>query len=312
MSVTQPASQVARGIGVNVPQDVFGDRYAAELADFADAAMTQGYDSLWVSESLKPNVVDPLAVLNFLAARTTDVTLGVAVLISGLRSPVRLARELASADQLSEGRLIVGLGVGNNRADYPLHGIEPGHRGRHFEAGLHVLKALLTQEHVSDVAPWWRLEREPRPLRSLQRPAPPMWFGARSGEALRRAVRMGDGWVGAGSMSKEDFLRAFAEVRVALDEQEREPQGFAIAKRVYVHLADRTDPPEGVRRWFSYHYGAARQVEDVFVIGGRSQVVEHLAELQHAGVETLILQPVVEVRSQMEMLAEDVMPQLDR
>lgn len=298
------------GIGINVPQDVGGFDYAERLAEFADASVGRGYGSLWVSESLKPNVMDPLAVLNFLAARTRGVKLGVAVLISGLRSPLRLARELASLDQLSAGRLIVGVGVGNDRADYPLHGIEPGHRGRHFEAGVHVLKELLSNEYVSDTTPWWQLEREPPPLQTWQRPAPPIWFGARAGEALRRAVRLGDGWVGAGSMSQTDFLGALEQVRVALDEQERDPRSFAIAKRVYVHVTERSDLPDGVRRWFSHHYGTSRRPEDVVVVGGTDQVVQHLGELRTAGVGTLILQPVMAVRSQMEMLADDIVPQV--
>ena len=298
------------GVGINVPQDVTRDGYAAQLIDFVDAAVAHGYDSLWVSESLKSDVVDPLAVLNFLAARTSDVRLGVAVMISGLRSPLRLAREVASLDQLSAGRCIVGVGVGNDRADYAPHGIDPGHRGRHFEAGVRVLRDLLTHEQVSDKTPWWHLEHEPRPLRTVQRPAPPIWFGARAREALRRAVRLGDGWVGAGSMSQGDFLRALDEVRIALDAQDRDPGTFAIAKRVYVHLTDTPDPPDAVRRWFSHHYGTSRRIEDVFVIGGADQIVQHLGELRTAGVGTLILHPVVDVRPQMEMLADDVVPQL--
>lgn len=297
------------GIGINVPQDVAGAGYVEHLAGFAEAAVAYGYDSLWVSESLKPDVVDPLAALNFLAARTSDVRLGVAVLIAGLRSPLRLAREVASLDQLSAGRAIVGVGVGNDRAEYARHGIEPGHRGRHFEGGIRLLQELLTQDVVSEQNRW-RLEDEPRPLRPFQQPAPPIWFGARAGEALRRAVRMGDGWVGAGSMSQVDFMRALAEVREALDGYDRDPGAFSIAKRVYLHVTQPPVPAEAVNRWFSHHYGNSRRMEEVFVMGSVDHCVQHLGELRAAGVKTLILHPVVEVRDQMEMLATEVIPQL--
>jgi alkanesulfonate monooxygenase SsuD/methylene tetrahydromethanopterin reductase-like flavin-dependent oxidoreductase (luciferase family) len=291
------------GIGINVPQDVTGPGYAAHLAGFSDRAVALGFDSLWVSESLRPGVVDPLTVLSFLAGRTQRVTLGVAVLVAGLRSPLRLAREVASIDQLSDGRVVVGVGVGNDRSDYDRHGIDPGHRGRHFEAGVTLLRRLLSEEIVTDNSPWWRLEDEPSPLRPLQRPAPPIWFGARAGEALRRAVRLGDGWIGAGSMSASDFLSALAEVRHLLAAQGRDPAGFSIAKRVYVHVTDSAVPAE-VDRWFGHHYGSSRRREDVFVAGSADQVADHVAALRAAGVQTVVLHPVVEVRDQLEKLAD--------
>ena len=139
-----------------------------------------------------------LAVLRGL---TSKVRLGTSVMVAPLRNPVQLAKSLSSLDQMSLGRLTVGLGLGGGTGDYPPFGIDPARRVRRFVEVVEVMKALWTQSAADYQGQLWQLDgihMEPKPV---QQPHPPIWFGGSHPAALRRAVRHGNGWMGAGSSS---------------------------------------------------------------------------------------------------------------
>src|SRR6185503_20208759 len=109
---------------------------------------------------------------------------------------------------------------------------------RRLVEGVEVMRALWSGDEVSfdgELLRFSRARLEPRPI---QRPGPPIWFGAGREPALRRAARLGDGWVGAGSSSAEAFARQVPVVREELAAAGRDPSRFAIAKRVYLAIED--------------------------------------------------------------------------
>lgn len=297
-------------VGISIPQDVslLGD--ADSLREFVLAAENEGYSSLWVAESTEPNVLDPLAVLNFAAAITSRPKLGMAVLLSSLRAPLRLAREVSSLDRLSDGRCLAGIGLGNDRAQYGRYGLSPSSRAARFEAGARMLRQLLTEERVSSNGRWWQLVDEPRPLDPVQDP-PPLFFGARRPAALERAARLGDGWIGAGSMADSDFRVALQCIRGHLDSLGRRSSDFTIAKRVYIHVGD--DGPSthaALERWFGHHYRRPQLASEVAVVGEAADCARYLNDLVSLGVSSLILHPVLDVSEQMRRLAHEVVPRL--
>lgn len=152
----------------------------------------------------------------------------------------------------------------------------------------------------------------PKPV---QRPHPPIWFGANAPRAIARAVRHGDAFMGAGSSTTEDFANAVRTLRRELTEQDRDPADFRIGKRVYLIVDDnaakaRTRVLAGLRRI----YGTMAGVDAVPVSGTTADVVRGLREVIDAGAHTLLLHPVganvTEDREQMERLAAEVIPQL--
>jgi len=149
----------------------------------------------------------------------------------------------------------------------------------------------------------------------VQRPHPPIWFGGSAPKALARAVRHGDAFLGAGSSSTADFAEAVRVVRRELEEQDKDPTGFTIGKRVYLCIDDDADRArervlEGLRRI----YGPMKGIEAVPVSGTVADVTAGLREVAHAGAEMLLLNPVgadvAEDREQMERLAAEVVPAL--
>jgi alkanesulfonate monooxygenase SsuD/methylene tetrahydromethanopterin reductase-like flavin-dependent oxidoreductase (luciferase family) len=153
---------------------------------------------------------------------------------------------------------------------------------------------------------------EPKPV---QRPHPPIWFGANAPKALARAVRLGDAFLGAGSSTTASFVDAVKTVRTELDKQAKDPKGFTIGKRVYLMIDDdAARARERVLAGLHRIYGDMPGIEAVPVSGTPNDVILGLREVIDAGAEMILLNPVgehvAEDREQMEQLAAEVIPQL--
>lgn len=300
--------------GIAIPQ-VFieGSVDVPLLQTFLTRAEGLGYDSAWVQEQIigSVSILEPVTLLTYAAALTRTLRLGTSVMLAALRNPVQLAKSLTSLDQLSQGRLIVGIGLGGRTADYPAFGISAERRVRRFVEGVAVMKALWSQPVVRFSGDFWRLDgisQEPKPL---QQPHPPIWFGAHQAAALRRAVRLGDGWMGAGSSSSEDFKAESQLLRGFLDEMKRDPTTFTLSKRVY--LAVDTNKPRAeqrLRSWFGTRYQNAEMASRVAVWGSVDECLDRLRELVAFGAQHLMLNPVFEHLEHLELLAKEVLPHL--
>src|SRR5437773_2101831 len=129
------------------------------LQQFVQKAETLGYDSLWVQESIIGSVpvLEPLSLLTYAAALTSRLRLGTSVMLTVLRNPVQLAKLLASIDQLSQGRLTVGLGIGGHVPE-SIFGLPSGPRVRRFVEGIQVMKALWTQPQARATGRIWQFQ----------------------------------------------------------------------------------------------------------------------------------------------------------
>src|SRR4029450_5751801 len=165
--------------GIAIPQ-VFSDT-AVDInliQQFVQKAETLGYESLWVQESIVGSVpvLEPLSLLTYAAALTSRLRLGTSVMLTVLRNPVQLAKLTSSLDQMSQGRLTVGIGIGGHVPE-SIFGYTNEHRVRRFIEGLQVMKALWTEPKATFSGTFWQFQdvaMEPKPL---QKPHPPVWFG---------------------------------------------------------------------------------------------------------------------------------------
>jgi len=300
--------------GIAIPQSAGSLPVQAPfLQQFLSKAETLGYDSLWVQEQILSDapLLEPVTLLTYAAALTSKVRLGTAVLLTVIRNPVQLAKSLSSLDHLSQGRLTVGVGIGGARVPEAVFGVASERRARRFIEGLQVLKALWTQSRATIEGDFWRFTNvamEPKPL---QKPHPPLWIGAHTAIGLKRAVRYGDGWMGAGSSSSADFVRSIGLVRQFLEETGRDPATFPISKRVYIAVDDDRDRAERrLREWFAIRYKNADMATHVSIWGGRAECIDKLNELVQAGAQHLMLNPVFDEMEHLESLAREVMPQV--
>ena len=274
-----------------------------------------GFESAWVGEQIlgsKPHL-GPIETMTYATACTERLRLGCMVLVTTLYSPLHLAKSLSSLDQLSQGRIEVGVGTGGRFRMFSAFGVDPGSFVARFTEGLRLMKALWTEPRVTFDGRFWRMEgaaMEPKPF---QKPCPPIWFGGGHPDALRRAVRLGDGFFGAGSSTTAQFADHVRVVRDALAERGRDPAAFPIAKRVYIGVDD--DAERGQRRVAAsldelYGYFGLRSMEAVAVSGPPDACIRGLREVADAGAELILLNPLFDEAQQMERLAAEVVPYL--
>jgi probable F420-dependent oxidoreductase len=192
-----------------------------QLRAIAQRAEDLGYDHVWVSDHIiLPKKVDsfypyaadgvatfrpdepyfePLAALNFIAGCTSRIRLGTHVLIIPYRNPVLTAKILSSLDVLSDGRVILGAGVGWMEEEFQAMGLDTyKERGAVTDEYLQLYKELWTSENPSFDGKYYQISGsgfEPKPA---QKPHPPIWIGGHTGPAIRRAAKYGDGWMPIG------------------------------------------------------------------------------------------------------------------
>jgi probable F420-dependent oxidoreductase len=300
---------------ISIPQYVADGSFdPAAMRAYLARAEELGFESGWTQEQVLGTIphLGPVETLTYAAACTARLRLGCAVFITTLHSPVHLAKSLSTLDQLSRGRLEVGVGTGGRRM-FSAFGVDPETFVSRFTEGLALMRALWTEPQVTFRGRFWQLDdaaMEPKPF---QKPAPPVWFGANQPPALRRAVRLGDGFFGAGSTTTERFAEQVQIVRDELAQRAADPAGFPIAKRVYIAVDD--DAERGRERMgeaLGRQYGSfgLPDMTPVAVYGPPAACAAGLREVAAAGAGMILLNPLFDDAEQMERLAAEVVPQL--
>jgi probable F420-dependent oxidoreductase len=242
----------------------------ANLVRIATRAEELGYDSLWSFQRLLHPaegdwgpmyraVQDPLITLAHVAALTQRPRLGVAVVNAPFYSPILLAKQLATLDELSNGRLDAGLGLGWAEEEFVAAGVDFARRGARTEEFIACLKAIWTEPVVEFEGEFYRVpaaQVEPKPL---QQPHPPLLLGGVAERALRRVGRIADGWI---SSSRHDLRGIGADLELMRDaarEAGRDPGKLRFIIRGVLTL---TDGPAGADR--RPLQGSAEQIRQDF------------------------------------------------
>jgi probable F420-dependent oxidoreductase len=285
------------------------DAFAGYLA----RAEELGFEGGWTQEQVLGTMpeLSPLETMAYAAACTRRMRLGCSVFVTTLHSPVHLAKSLATLDQLSRGRLEIGVASGGKRA-FSAFRVEPERYIARFTEGLAVMKALWTDDPVTFEGEFWQLDGVAMQPKTFQKPHPPIWFGARAPAALRRAVRLGTGFFGAGSAPTVQFAEQVRTVRQLLAEAGREPGTYPIAKRIYILIDDDADRARRrMNDFLAQTYGQRSEtIESAAVTGTPEDCVRGAQEVVDAGAEMILFTPVAEPAEQLERLAAEVMPRV--
>jgi len=295
--------------GVTIPNN-WGVEDPQQVLAFGPLAEELGYDSIWVMDHLFNNgyirerlddkpYYNPLATLSYLAATTKNVLLGTSVLVLPYHNPIDLAKYTATLDQMSGGRVTLGVGVGAMTEEFNALGISMKRRGSLTNECIAIMKELWTNEDPSYHSRRWNfsaLKFSPKPL---QKPHIPIWVGGASPGALQRAATMGDGWHPSG-VTAEDYSisrRNIQELAVAAG---RNPESLTWSARVEVeaHGAPSSDRAASRARI------SASNVD---------QMIAGIAAYQTAGVEHIVLAlntgEVARITELMETIAQRVIPE---
>ena len=289
-------------IGINIAnhRDLLSKRY---IHDTARMAEDLGFDSVWIPDhAVVPPAVearygpvyyDVTAVLGYLAGITHRVRLGTTVLVVPYRHPIVLAKELASLDQLSEGRLILGAGVGGTEAEFQALGVSFAERGRRTDEALRVMQTLWTQDAPQYSGPYCTFADivfQPKPA---QQPLP-VWIGGQSGAALRRTARFATGWHPI-DQSPAQLQTALATL-ATLSQQAKRPTP-ALCPRFTVRVRD-----------------TAGDADRQFMEGNAAQITADLLQLRALGASHVVLSTqtndMARFRWEIEALAAHVLPKV--
>lgn len=298
--------------GIAVPEQFPAGRPAdiAELTNGLAEAERAGLHSAWVMEGLigpKPQL-EPVTLLTYAAAVTSRIRLGIGVTILPLRSPVVLAKSFASLDQLSGGRLIAGVGVGGDHTDFTAFGTTQADRVPRFVQGLDAMRRLWSREAVTATGPGWSLDGVSLEVIPVQDPLP-VWIGARAEPAVRRAVELGDGFIGAGSCTTVEFAEQVQTVAAELDRTGRDRGDFPVAKRVYISVDEDSGRARGLLgEWFGHLYGDRDRADGSVAAGPVGACVDFVRDVADAGADLIVLNPVANEVTQIRRIVAEVIP----
>ena len=294
--------------GMSLPHRSAEPIPAAVVGRVARRAEDLGFQDLWVTNNTldAAESLDAVTALSFAAGLTTTIRLGVSVLALPIFHPVHVAHQIATLDRLSDGRAILGVGLGKAR-DYPTFGVSTERRVRRLVEAVALIKELWAGPHATYHGQIFQVDDVTIGAAPTQHPHPPIWMGGAHPDAIRRAATLSAGWMGGGGSSKRSFEQCVPLLRAALEEAGRDPTGFPISKRVFLSVHE---DPRAARleldQWFSGVYGYPSGTEEAGVYGTPAQVGERLAELVAMGANHLLLNPTTRYLEQTEILAEVV------
>jgi len=248
------------------------------LGYVAGRAEELGYHSLWAFHRLLVpedkdamatvyrSVLDPVGALTFAAARSSRIRLGVAVLNLPFVSPAYLAKQAATLDVLSGGRLDLGLGTGWQREEFVASGTPMERRGARAEEYLAALHTLWTDEVSAYEGEFYTVVPSRMAPKPVQRPGPPVLLGGSAAPALRRAGRLGAGWISRSATDLSKIHEQIAVVRDAAAEAGKDPEQVRVVVRGVVRAGEEKRGENGERVRLSGTYEQIR--EDAEWLGG--------------------------------------------
>jgi probable F420-dependent oxidoreductase len=239
------------------------------VVDFAGRAEKLGYESLWTFQRLlaDPNemevvnrsVLDPFIALTFAGASTARIRLGLGVVHFPFLPPVLLAKQAATLDVLTGGRVEIGLGLGWSSLEFTVMGADRSRRGPRSEEYVHALRALFadgTTEFAGDFYEIPPCRMEPKPV---QRPSPPILLAGSGTGTQERAGRIADGWISSTGHADLNVIGEYARtVRETAEKAGRDPASIRIACRGVV-VADPAETPAGERPRLTGTYEQIRE-----------------------------------------------------
>ena len=261
--------------------------------ELAQAAEALGYDSIWAGDhvSFRNPLLDIVVALSTFAAVTERITLGAAILLLPLRHPSLVAKEFASLDYVSGGRVILGVGVGGESdKDFEAVGIDRRERGARTSEAMRALRELFGGGAASFRGRFFSFDGiviEPEPA---QPGGPPLWVGGRSDAAIRRAATLGDGWIPIW-VSVERFRRGLEQL----------PEHVVPAVTLPAHVGEKRTLYEHLRRRYAGDF-SEHVVDRYCVAGTPDECAARVREYVEAGARHIVFN--VAAPEDVERLAE--------
>jgi probable F420-dependent oxidoreductase len=285
------------------------------IPEFARRIEAGGFNAIWALDRLVYENPDPLTALAACAAVTSRVRLGTSILLAPLHPPVLLAKQLATLDLLSNGRVTVGVGIGGRPDDFTGVGVPFVARGARTREAIQIMKQVWSGQAIRHQSRHFTVECGPVGPTPVQRPHLPIWMGGIQEPALRRVVRIADGFIGSGGVGPEGFRAAWQRVRQFLADAGRAVDVFPNACLAYFNVAN--DREQGKReamaaltRYYGPQFGSWYDPERALIFGPPDECARKTQAYMDAGVQHLILVPTTLDVQQVDRVSREVVPLL--
>jgi probable F420-dependent oxidoreductase len=296
------------------PQGAAGRDFFWRLVELCE---TSELDSLWFSERLSSPlpVPEPMTAMAAVAARTSRLKFGPSVFITPFRTPVMAARAIAMVDYLSNGRMLPAFGIGVDQArEFEAAGVLFRERGRRTDEAIAIMRRCWSEDEVTFAGEFWRLDRITVLPKPVQQPMP-VWIGGNSEAAMRRAGRLGDGWIPS-FITPDQFRVGVEKAQAFAAEAGRKVPVDHFGALFYYCL----DPDPAAARALAEPFIPRGRVDDATLarctaFGPPALIREHLEAYVAGGGSKFILRPMCppeRMLDQIDQLAIEVVPGFHR
>jgi alkanesulfonate monooxygenase len=289
------------------------------LVDYGVKMEQLGFDSIWVWDHIllgvEPNfpIIESLTLLTAIAARTTKIKLGTGILVLPMRNPVILAKQLASMDLLSDGRLLLGMASGWYRREFDAVGIPFEKRGKIMDENLEIMTRFWTEPMVKGEYMFHKIPAGVMYPKPVQKPRPPILIGGYVDRVLKRAALDGDGWL-TYFYRPESFAKSWAKIRDFAKEGGKDPDQLMNAAQLPIRIGkSRAEIEPGMMEWLGKEWDYAswsESTKDSAILGTVDECVEQLKAHIAVGVQKLIFVPYRYEREQIDIIAREIIPRL--
>lgn len=304
----------------------------AELWGIVEHAASLGYSSVWAINHFlgSLNTPQPISIMAKLVDHSGDMQIGSGILLLPLFNPIHVAEEFATLDQLSRGRVILGVGAGYREHEFRSFGIPMQGRAQRLDEGVRLIKALWSGERISFEGAHYNVEDQRIGCLPFRPGGPPIWIGAGSVPAVRRAARLGDAWYAPGNSPNPEYLRkAVATYDGALAEYGRTDAVVERPVGVELYCAATTERaweevlPYVRKEYHTYgEYEELRWQRDRFdelvahtlLIGSPQDLITRIGAFAELGFNHLIFRPYWlgmpsgQAKRSLSLFAQEVMP----
>ena len=299
-------------IGIGFGQWKFGLPTPDLICACARQAEEAGFDSIWLSDhivTVNPTL-DIGCLFAMIAGRTARLKMGPSVFTLPARHPVQVAKTYATLDYISNGRMVMAVGSGNDVRDLVSCGVPAKARGRRLEEGIHILRKLWTESNVTHVGEFYSFENvtiEPKPRNGPL----DIWIGGKSDAILKRVARLGDGWFPA-LTSPTAFREDMEKLKSYGEECGRTIDTDEAGVLLFTHVCeDRAGAVKAVEPFFHGFSVAPEKIMNASLIGSGGECVEQINRFVEAGCSKFVLRPICapkDIPDQLARFGDDILP----
>lgn len=316
----------------------------ANIVEVAEEADRLGFHSIWVhdhilwgseqhrthlsagsaealNEAQKPNFYESITTLSYLAGRTKDVKLGIAVLVLPLRNPVVAARQLANLDVLSGGRLIIGVAPGApniTKSEFEAVGVPYDERGKITDEYIQAIKNIWSQNLPNFIGKYTNFKEVQLFPKPSQRDLPILIGGGERGispRALRRVVELGDGWIPA-YLTPEEIRDGISKIEQSSIEHKRREKKYLIAHEMFTLLDQNSEKAtNSASKSLGSNFASVEEGLRRSLVGEPREIAEKLKAYEDAGVDLtelkFIYSDIPSLLEMMELFSEQILPSFE-